>query len=415
MIQPLLRSQLKTILLAFVAFFIATILLMYPEQAFQSSLRGLTIWWDVVFPSLLPFFITAEMLMGFGAVHFLSVLLEPLMRPIFRVPGAGAFVMAVGLISGNPMGAKLTSRLREQGMVTREEGERLISFTSTAGPLFLFGAVSVGFFEKPSIGIILAIAHYSSSILVGMAMRFYRQDAPPSPSPPKREGWLLIRALSAMHRARIRDGRSLGQLLGQSVTSAIQTLLLIGGFIMMFSVLVQLIHFVGVTLILENIISSMLSFIHFPIELTDSILAGIFEITLGSQLASATVSSIPIVYALTIVSILIGWNGFSIHAQVASMISKTDIRYLPYLLARLFHGVLAGIITIIIYPLFDNRVTTLSPAMAIYQNQTNQLSQLFLFDILQWFTYITLLMWMIYQIQARHQKRIRSIKTIKIR
>ena len=135
MMQPLLRSQLKTVTFAFIAFFIAVVLLMYPEQAFRSSIRGLSIWWDVVFPALLPFFITAEMMMGFGVVHFMGVLLEPLMRPLFRVPGAGGFVMAVGLISGNPMGAKLTSRLREQGLISREEGERLVSFTSTAGPL----------------------------------------------------------------------------------------------------------------------------------------------------------------------------------------------------------------------------------------------------------------------------------------
>ena len=93
-------------MLASTAFLTAITLVMYPEQAFASSLKGLKIWWDVVFPSLLPFFITAEMMMGFGVVHFLGILLEPMMRPIFRVPGAGAFVMAVGFISGNPMGCQ---------------------------------------------------------------------------------------------------------------------------------------------------------------------------------------------------------------------------------------------------------------------------------------------------------------------
>jgi sporulation integral membrane protein YlbJ len=363
----LLRSQFKTLILASATFFVAAVLVLYPEQAFKSSLRGLTIWWDVVFPALLPFFITAEMMMGFGVVHFLGVLLEPLMRPLFRVPGTGAFVMAVGLISGNPMGAKLTARLREQKMITREEGERLVSFTSTAGPLFIFGAVSVGFFESTSVGVVLAAAHYFSTLLVGFLMRFHEAQAPPSSSTEKKQGFILIRALRAMHRARIQDGRPLGQLLGQSVTSAVQTLLLIGGFIMVFSVLTHLIRHVGAATFLEQGIAFLLRLFSFPSALSDSVLAGLFEITLGSQLASAASADIPLALKLAAVSMVIGWNGLSIHAQVASMISRTDIRYLPYFFARILHGFLAGIITLVIFPLMAphlHQLPAIRPVMA---------------------------------------------------
>jgi sporulation integral membrane protein YlbJ len=356
MIQPLLRSQLKTLALASFAFFIAILLVLYPEQAVKSSLRGLTIWWDVVFPALLPFFITAEMMMGFGVVHFLGVLLEPLMRPIFRVPGAGAFVMSVGLISGNPMGAKLTARLREQDLISREEGERLVAFTSTAGPLFLFGAVAVGFFENASLGMILAIAHYASAFLVGFLMRFHEPQAPPSQTKGKKTGVIFIRALRAMHRARIQDGRTLGQLIGQSVTSAVQTLLLIGGFIMMFSVLTHLINYVGITKPLVHGISYVLRLCSLPSDLANSILAGLFEITLGSQLASAVGPTVPLIYKLAMVGFVAGWNGLSIHAQVASMISRTDIRYFPYFIAKILHGILAAVITVAIFPVFRPRL-----------------------------------------------------------
>jgi sporulation integral membrane protein YlbJ len=302
------------------------------------------------------------MMIGFGVVHFLGVLLEPLMRPLFRVPGVGAFVMAVGLISGNPMGAKLTARLREQGLISREEGERLVSFTSTAGPLFLFGAVSVGFFENPSIGIVLATAHYLSCLMVGFIMRFHEPDAPPSSLPERKAGIILVRALRAMHHARLQDGRPLGQLLGQAVTSAVQTLLLIGGFIMLFSVLTHLVRYVGITSFLERCFSLILSSFSFPPELAGSLLAGLFEITLGSQLASAEPAHIPLIYKLAVVSTVIGWNGLSIHAQVASMISRTDIRYLPYLIARLLHSLLAGTITLIMFPFLQPHLSILPAA-----------------------------------------------------
>ncbi len=40
------------------------------------------------------------MILSFGIVHFFGTLLDPLMRPLFRVPGIGGFVMAMGFASG---------------------------------------------------------------------------------------------------------------------------------------------------------------------------------------------------------------------------------------------------------------------------------------------------------------------------
>ncbi|SHE60272.1 sporulation integral membrane protein YlbJ [Seinonella peptonophila] len=348
-----LRSRTQSVFLALVVLMMAVILVQYPEQAFTSSLRGLKIWWDVIFPTLLPFFVIAEMMIGFGVVHFVGILLEPLMRPIFRVPGAGAFVMAVGFISGNPMGAKLTSRLREQKLVTREEGERLLSFTSTASPLFIFGAVAVGFFEEPRIGLLLAIAHYISSILVGICMRFYRTDAPSTPPIPTNKEFLILRALRAMHRARIQDGRNFGQLLGEAVTSAVHTLLMIGGFIMVFSVFIHLIHFLEFQQWGSLLIEKIFAIVQLTPALSEPFFAGLVEMTLGSQMISDTPPTIPLISKLVAVSMIIGWNGFSIHAQIASIISRTNLRYWPYFLGKLLHAIFAGIITFLLWKILQ--------------------------------------------------------------
>ncbi len=130
-------------------------------------------WWEVVFPSLLPFFILSELLIGFGIVKFVGLLLEPFMRPIFRVPGVGGFVLAMGMASGNPAGAKLTARARQDKQISRVEAERLVSFTNSSNPLFIFAAVAVGFFHNASLGILLASAHYLGNIAVGLTMRSY--------------------------------------------------------------------------------------------------------------------------------------------------------------------------------------------------------------------------------------------------
>jgi sporulation integral membrane protein YlbJ len=347
-----LQSQFKTLFLGMFALLFAVTLVFYPEIAFQASLRGLKIWWDVVFPAMLPFFITAELLIGFGVVHLFGIFLEPLMRPLFRVPGSGGFVMAVSLISGNPMGAKLATRLREQKLVTREEGERLISFTCTAGPLFIFGAVAIGFFENASVGILLAVAHYVSCFLVAFIMRFHEPSGKVTP-PHSQDGSIFTRAFRAIHYARVNDGRPIGQILGEAVTSAVQTLLMIGGFIIIFSVLIHVFTYVGITTIVSTLVSPLLHMLQLSGQLAVPIVAGILEMTLGSQMISEHSTNSTLLVQLAFVSLFLGWNGLSIHAQVASVISKSDIRYRPYLFGRVLHGILAFILTFLLWKPFQ--------------------------------------------------------------
>jgi sporulation integral membrane protein YlbJ len=353
-------SYIKTALLALFSLFLVLSIVSFPKQAYESSLRGLTIWWDVVFPALLPFFITAELLIGFGVVHFLGILLEPLMRPLFRVPGVGGFVMSMGIASGYPMGAKLTVRLRDQGIITRSEGERLVSITSTSGPLFMFGAVAVGFFHDVTLGIIIATAHYIAAFQVGLFMRFHDVNGEATPHTSLSRRSLFYRALQAMHRARIRDGRTFGTLMGEAVMSSVQTLLMIGGFIIIFSVIINIMNLVGVSTLLALLFSIILIPFGVSTDFSLPLIAGFFEITLGAQMTSGTDESLPLVHKVAIAGAIIAWSGLSVHAQVASMLAKTDIRYTPYVFARLIHAFLAAIWTFILWNPMQRFITPLS-------------------------------------------------------
>lgn len=380
-------NRLQSIMLACCALFLAVILILYPEETFRASLKGLKIWWEVVFPAMLPFFITAELMMGLGVVHLIGTLLEPFMRPIFRVPGAGGFVMAVAWLAGNPMGAKLTARLREQQLISQIEGERLIASTSNLGPLFIFGAVAVGFFESASVGVLLGIAHYGSCLLVGIIMRFYHPSAPETTMPPQKKEFLLFRAIREMHNARVDDGRPIGKLLGDAVQSAVHTLLMIGGFIMLFSVVVHAITHL-------NLIDRSL----------EPFFAGIFEITLGSQMISEHTVQIPLIYKLAFVSFFFGWNGLSIQAQIVSILSSTDIRYRAYFIARILHGTLAAFLVILIWePLhpFLHNLPHDVPTMAISFIERG----IPYWDILQRISCMIGLLWLFYALYQFHSKR----------
>ena len=337
-------------LLPLVAFLLTVAIIAYSEAAFQAALDGLRIWWEVVFPALLPFFIMAQILMGMGVVHFFGTLLEPLMRPLFRVPGEGAFAMAMGLAAGYPLGAKITGDLCRKQICTTMEGERLVSFTNTADPLFMVGAVAVGFYGDARLGLTLSAAHYLACLAVGFCLRFHgHQQEKGLQEIRKREAYssnIIIRSLQAQKKAYQQDGRSLGELMGAAVKDGVNDLLLIGGFIILFSVFTSILSSLGIV----RLVSHIFAFLLHPTGLDQSLIlplfSGLFEITIGSNLASQ--STAPLLQKMMITSGLIAWSGFSVHAQVAAMIKNTGIKMKPYLLARVLHAMLALFFTLIL-------------------------------------------------------------------
>lgn len=348
-------SKLKTIILAMSATIMAASLMVFPKESFEASMRGLTMWWEVVFPSLLPFFIVSEFLIGFGVVSFLGSLLEPLMRPLFRVPGVGGFVWAMGLASGYPAGAKLTARLRQENKLTVIEAERLVSFTNSSNPLFIFGAIAVGFFHNPALGIVLALSHYLGNICVGLLMRFHGRKREETVQKDKQNKLSLRAALHMLHQERLKDGRPIGKILGDAVQSSVSTLLMIGGFIILFSVLNRLLSLLDITTFLSLFVTIILAFFQIPKELSLPLLSGIFEITLGSQMASQT-GAATLFQQVIVTSFILAFSGFSVQAQVASILAETDISFKPFFIARLFHGVFAAIFTVLLWkPLYVNQ------------------------------------------------------------
>jgi len=319
----------------------------YPEAAFDASLEGLKLWFDIVLPALLPFFAMSDILMGLGVIHAVGVLLEPVMRPLFRIPGVGGFAVAMGLASGYPLGAKITGQLRRDGLCNREEGERLISFANTADPLFMIGAVSVGMFGMPEIGLTLVVGHYLGVVLVGLAMRYHAGGRMSEPPATDEKAPLLGRALAALAAARERDRRPIGQIFGDAVRSSVNSMLFIGGCIMMFSVFLRILTVAGAIDWIAYPIALALGWAGASPDLVTALTKGIFEITIGSEAAAS--AGAPLLQRTVVAAAIIAWSGLSVHAQVAAMTYGTDIRIGPYLAARALHAALAALLAAVLF------------------------------------------------------------------
>jgi sporulation integral membrane protein YlbJ len=327
---------------AILCLLVTCLILLFPKDAFEASIRGVEIWWKVLFPALFPFFVISEMLLGFGIVHFFGTILDPMMRPLFRVPGIGGFVMAMGFASGYPVGARLTSQLWEQKLVNREEGERLIAFTTTSDPIFLIGAVAVGFYHDAGLAFILALSHYGAGMLVGLIMRFHGAKSNVDLTQKKTQGSILTRAFQSMHEARVKDGRTIGMLLQQAIQSSLQLIFVVGGLVVFFSVVLELFTLSHIMSLFYISIDSALHLAGIPAQLSEAVVNGFFEVTLGARSAGNAGEEISMIHKVAIGAFIISWSGLSVHAQVVSLLTRTNLRYRPFAIARLLHGIIAA-------------------------------------------------------------------------
>ena len=66
---------------------LASFMIINPGETVNAVANGFKLWYNILVPALLPFFIIAELMVNVGLVRFIGVMLEPIMRPIFKLPG----------------------------------------------------------------------------------------------------------------------------------------------------------------------------------------------------------------------------------------------------------------------------------------------------------------------------------------
>ena len=88
----------KKLISIFLLFFIIC-LIMFSKENIISAKNGLKLWANNVVPTLFPFFIATELLGYTDFVKKIGKILEPVMRPLFNVPGIGSFPLIMGIIS----------------------------------------------------------------------------------------------------------------------------------------------------------------------------------------------------------------------------------------------------------------------------------------------------------------------------
>lgn len=337
----IIKIKRNILVLIFLAF--ASSLLLFSNNNLPAIKKGLSLWANSVVPSLFPFFVATELLMNTNFVNILGRFLNKIMKPLFNIRGEGSFGFIMGLISGYPVGAKIACDFRENNICSKEECERLLSFTNNSGPLFILGTVGISMFGNSTIGLLLLITHILACISVGIIFRFWKFNS--------HSADYVGNKNSSFNKYRNVTFSNLGGVLGISITNSISTVLMIGGFVVIFSSIISILNASGILNNLIVILTPVFNFLHIDSSFIYGILTGFLEITNGiSSISGVHVRNISINIVLT--AFLLGFGGLSVLLQVLSITSKTDLSIKPYIYGKLLHGVLAAFYTFVVISVF---------------------------------------------------------------
>jgi len=309
-------------------------LIFHPAEIIGASKDGLSLWFNNILPSLLPFMIGVNILVALGSVKLIAKLLEPLMRLLFKVSGAGAFALICGMLCGYPMGAKIVSNLREKGEITKSEAQKLIGFTNNSGPIFILGTIGIGIFGSRSAGVFIISVHYLSAIITGLILRFYKSDQKP----------IYKKPITPTEKL------NFSHIFSKNVISSMETLVQIGGFIILFSVLVKVFELLDISVFISNILSPFSERFSIVENVVQGTVYGVLEMSNGIRsISQGGISK----HALIATCLVISFGGFSVHAQSINFISKTDIKTSLYIVCKFLHATIALALGLFMYPLFS--------------------------------------------------------------
>lgn len=280
----------------------------------ESCLNSIEIFKNNLFPSLFPFFILSDLLINYGLADIISELFKNLFIKIFKTDKICSYIFIISLISGYSSSNKTIKELYDKGNIDPKMINKIILFTHFVNPLYIISTLSI-YLNSFKLSLLILFIHYISNIIIGLIFRNYNKTN----QKPNKIRITLIKSDNLIN------------ILTSSIKKSINTLLLILGTITTIS-------------ILSNIICNLTDN-----YLLKSIIKGLFDFTNGINNIDTLNISIKF-KALLSISFL-SFGGISCHLQNFSILSDINIKYLPYLLARLLHTLISFILLFIMLQL----------------------------------------------------------------
>lgn len=300
------RHASKIVILSFLL-----LLLCMPEAALQGAKNGLLLWFHQVLPSLLPFFIVSNLITATGIGALLSKLLSPIFCPLFHCSKTAAYPVLIGFLSGLPIGAKTIADYVEKGWISKQEGQYLLPLCNNSGPFFILSYIALNELDIPNKKYALLCIIYAAPIIISLF------------------SYLLFYRRKPFHLSDIPSKQFTKfsyELLDNCIMTGFEVLTKVGGYLILFSILAE-------------ILPALL-----PLSaLSNALLTGTLEITIGIHKLAAL--PLPLHKKTALIAAITTVGGLSGLAQTKSAVSQSGLTLFPYIITKAAAGCLAFFLT----------------------------------------------------------------------
>ena len=289
---------MKKRLSIFIIMLLILFILIYPDDCVKAAANGLILWYENILPALLPFTIFSNILIHSGYLDDMICAASPVLNRVFFHHPQAAYPIISGFLFGFPMGSKTTADLMEEGKLTSEEANILCAMCNNISPVFISSYLliaSLGIYDKT----------WTTYAILYL--------------PPLVCGLFLLRLAKPLPlKKNTASGSDLNfQIIDAGIMNGFETLLKLGGYIMLFSLLSQ----ICMRLAGDN-------------EGAYLFFTSITEITNGIHVVAQS-NTYPVNLKYPLLIGITAFGGLSGFAQTASMVKNTGISMRFYFIFRL--------------------------------------------------------------------------------
>ncbi|MBQ8670882.1 MAG: hypothetical protein IJ508_06555 [Oscillospiraceae bacterium] len=314
-----MKERLYAMLNAIGVVLFAVALLGFSPLTTRGISQGLSLCGRVLIPSLFPFMALAVFVGRSRAGAVFCRLLGPLCRRWLRLPPQLAPAVLMSFIGGYPVGARMLAGMLDRGEATPEQAQRILSFAITPAPSFAIVTLGAGLMGSTKAGTILYGCHLFTALLLG--------------------GWYARRSKTPQTmETKSSSPLPFSAALVESTSAAVEGMLSICGFVLLFSVLLSFLQGCGATQLFGQVVA-FLSCGKISAEAAAAALCGLLEITCGA-FACQTLSWQGICVLLPF---LASFGSLSVLCQVSACLNGREVSTAALLRGRLIHGFLSAL------------------------------------------------------------------------
>lgn len=286
----------KNLLLLYFLIIIEFIILSKSNIVIKSVINASYMFITKVFPSLFPTMIIGNLLVKNNVWKIIPTFIKNIFKKLFGYNDAMISIFIISMFTGSPSNGMYINEYLEKKIINEKEAETLLCTTHFINPLFVIGGVGKGVFNDAKIGFIILLLLYLSNFIKAFILREKNTNE--------------NKTINENNTNIIKDFTNV-------IKNSLNALLMIFGIIIIFNLLISLIT----NIFLLN-------------DITSVILNGLLEMTGG--VISLETLNINFYLKLLLAYYFLNFGGLCIQMQTLGILQNEKIRYLKYLIFRMF-------------------------------------------------------------------------------